>query len=66
MEFKTEKWSQIKELFEAALDVEPSSRRAFLEKETGSAELCNAVEELLNANEDASSFLQSRDAFAED
>jgi hypothetical protein len=66
MEFKTEKWSQIKELFEAALDVEPSSRRAFLEKESGSVELRNAVEELLNANEDASSFLQSRDAFAED
>ena len=66
MEFKTEKWSQIKELFQAALDVEPSSRRAFLEKESGSVELRNAVEELLNANVDASSFLQSRDAFAED
>jgi predicted Zn-dependent protease len=66
MEFKTEKWSRIKELFEAALDVEPSSRGAFLEKEAGSAELRSAVEELLNANEDAGSFLQSRDAFAVD
>jgi hypothetical protein len=57
MEFKTEEWEQIKELFQAALDVEPSSRRQFLNQESGSPELRDAVEKLLEAHEDAGSLL---------
>lgn len=65
MEYTTEQWDQIKELFDAALAVEPSARHSFLRRECGSAELCQAVEDLLSAHEDAGNFLQSSDAFTE-
>lgn len=65
MEFKVEKWDQIKELFQAALDVEPSVRREFLKQESSSVELSNAVEKLLLAHEEAGSLLQRDPACAE-
>jgi serine/threonine protein kinase/tetratricopeptide (TPR) repeat protein len=58
MEIKSEEWVQIKELFEAALAVEPSTRLRFLEQECSSAELRGSVERLLAAHEEAGSFLQ--------
>jgi serine/threonine protein kinase/tetratricopeptide (TPR) repeat protein len=65
MELKTAKWEQIKELFETALEVEPSSRLRHLERECSSAELRNMVEELLLAHEEAGSFLGRGLKFAE-
>jgi len=57
LEFKTEEWEQIKDLFQAALDIEPSVRRQFLEQKGGSPELREAVEKLLEAHNDAGSLL---------
>ncbi len=58
MKTETDKWTQVKELFEAALAVEPSARLRFLEQESSSAELRGTVGKLLAAHEEAGSFLQ--------
>jgi hypothetical protein len=49
----------VKELFGAALDLDPEERAAFLERECkGDLDLRREVEALLDANADAGSFLQ--------
>lgn len=57
MKTETDKWTQVKELFEAALAIERSSRHCFLEQECSSAEVRGSVERLLIAHEEAGSFL---------
>ena len=50
-----ERWSQIKELFSAALETPESERARFLESACGGdAELCAEVERMLAGNEEAS------------
>jgi len=50
----------VEQLFEAALDQRPEDRRAFLDRACGSApELRRRVEELLIADEEAGSFLET-------
>lgn len=66
MSTDAKKWSEVKELFEAALAVELSSRRRFLEQECSSAELRESVEKLLGAHEEAGSFLHHDAGFTDD
>lgn len=53
----SEEWGRVKELFLAALEVDPSQRQSYLEQAGGSAELHRAVEQLLVAHEKAGAFL---------
>jgi len=50
-------WARLKELFQAALELEPATRLGFLERECPSSELRSAVDRLLLAHEEAGSFL---------
>jgi len=50
-------WRSIKELFQAALELEPAQRAGFLARECSSLELRAEVERLLLAHEDAGAFL---------
>jgi len=57
---KPDRWSRIEEVFHAALKVEESRRAAFLEEScSGDGELRRQVEQLLAADKDAGSFLES-------
>ena len=53
----SEEWDSVKELFLAALELDPSQRQSYLEQADGSAELHRAVEQLLFAHEKAGTFL---------
>ena len=56
---KPERWERVKEVLDAALEVPPGDRTAFLNKTCGSdAELRQEVESLLAASEDSDSFLE--------
>ena len=57
MELRSEGWGQVKELFQAMLEVEPASRRRILGEKQIAPELRRVVEDLLEAHEDAGSFL---------
>jgi serine/threonine protein kinase len=55
-----ERWQQVKELLESALEREPSQRAAFLEEAcAGDAELRKEVESLLSFHEQAESFIET-------
>jgi serine/threonine protein kinase len=54
-----ERWQRVRELFDAALDLEPSRRSAFLEKECGGDDpLRHEVETLLSSHETSEEFLE--------
>jgi|GEM_PF-2982290 hypothetical protein len=55
-----ERWQQIDRLLELALEQEPGEWRDFLAKTCGGdEELCQEVEALLNAHEQAGSFIEA-------
>ena len=59
-----ERWVRIKELFEAAADLDPSQRAAFLEQEcAGDEALRDEVESLLKSDEQTNDFIE-QPAFA--
>ncbi len=62
MELRSEGWGQVKELFQAMLEVEPASRRLILDGKQLPPELRRVVEELLEAHEDAGSFMDQQAA----
>ena len=59
-----ERWARVKELFEAAVDLAPNERTAFLEKECGGDEaLRSEIESLLESDERTDGFIE-QPAFA--
>jgi serine/threonine protein kinase len=50
-------WQRVRELFEAALDAQPSNLRQWLQAESDEAEVCAEVESLLSHHSRAGSFL---------
>jgi non-specific serine/threonine protein kinase/serine/threonine-protein kinase len=59
-----ERWARVKELFDAAVDLDASQRAAFLEKECGDDEaLRHEVESLLKSDEQTGGFIE-QPAFA--
>src|SRR5262249_13095431 len=55
-----DRWQQIDRIFEAALDIEPSSRRAFLDLQCGTDHSLRVdVEKLLAAHEKAGAFIET-------
>ncbi len=57
---QTERWQQVQGVYLDALDVAPNQREAFLREAcAGDDELRREVESLLNAHEDAGTFLQA-------
>lgn len=57
---KPERWKQIDDLFQAALDLDPEKRSSFLEKAcSGDEALRKEVETLLDSDRDAQSFIES-------
>ena len=59
-----ERWARVKELFEAAVDLDPNQRAAFLEKECGGDEaLRSEIESLLKSDEQTGGFIE-QPAFA--
>ena len=65
---KPERWERVKKVLDAALEVPPGDRTAFLDKTCGSdPELRKEVESLVVASEDSDSFLEkSPVAFIQD
>ncbi|MFN0109922.1 MAG: serine/threonine-protein kinase, partial [Blastocatellia bacterium] len=60
MPISVERWKQIDELFDAALELPPAERPAFLEKACANdAELRRKVESLLRSEEEAKSFIEA-------
>lgn len=57
MDFGPDNWERAKQLFEAALDLDPTQRRAFLDKNCLDEQLKRGVEELLLNYERAGTFL---------
>jgi serine/threonine protein kinase len=54
-----ERWARVKELFEAAVDLDPNERTALLAKECGGDEaLRDEIESLLKSDEQAGSFIE--------
>ena len=54
-----ERWARVKELFEAAVELDPSQRAAFLDKECGSDEaLRSEIESLLKSDELTGGFIE--------
>ena len=54
-----ERWVRLKEVFEAAVDLDPTQRAAFLDQECGDDEALRAeVESLLKADEQTGSFIE--------
>jgi tetratricopeptide (TPR) repeat protein len=67
-----ERWARVKELFEAAVDLDPNERTALLEKECGGDEVLRAeIESLLKSDERTDGFIEQpafeipRDLFSE-
>ena len=59
-----ERWARVKELFEAAVDLDPNQRTALLEKECGGDEALRAeIESLLKSDEQTGDFIE-QPAFA--
>jgi eukaryotic-like serine/threonine-protein kinase len=57
---KTERWRQIDETLQAALDRDPLERSAFLEKACAEdASLLGEVESLIKSHDEAQSFIES-------
>ncbi len=60
MPISAERWKQIDELLDAALELSPADRPAFLDKAcTGDAELRRKVEALLQSEAEAKSFIEA-------
>jgi eukaryotic-like serine/threonine-protein kinase len=55
----SEKWLEVKEIFNAALDLSPAERRAFIEECCADDELREEVEALLASADEAESFIES-------
>jgi hypothetical protein len=55
-------WERVKDLFEAALELEPSERAAFLAQNCGDERTRDQVEELVGNYEEASNFLAGASA----
>src|ERR1700726_4906161 len=47
MEFSSDNWERAKQLFDAALDLDPSRRSSFLADNCPDAALCQQIEQLL-------------------
>lgn len=61
-----ERWQQILEILEQAIDLDLSQRREFLEQVCGNDQnLRREVEELLSSSEQTNDFLENRDVIAE-
>src|SRR5262249_50268642 len=58
MQVTPDKWEKVKELFDAALNLEPAQRPAFLASTCRDAAVTAAVERLLVYHEQAGSFLE--------
>ena len=53
------RWKQVSEIFQAALEQPPDGRKSFLrEASKGDTELLEAVERLLEADSEASEFME--------
>jgi len=64
MRLPAERWARVKELFEAAIDLDPNQRAALLEKECGHDEaLRGEIESLLKSDEQTDGFIE-QPAFA--
>jgi len=59
MDKTSARWKRVKDLFQAALDVEPSQRLAFLEENCPGEEIREEVEVLLRSYQEAGSFLNN-------
>ncbi len=66
MESSSPEWGQVKALFHSVLDMEPSARPEFLDRQCVPPELRANLEDLLRAHEEAGSFLSAADLFAAD
>ncbi|MBA3255946.1 MAG: serine/threonine protein kinase, partial [Pyrinomonadaceae bacterium] len=56
---KPERWQQVKELFESALECAPDERAAFLDQACdGDESLCREVESLLASFDEGESFME--------
>lgn len=64
MEITSSEWDQVKTLFHSMLDMEPSARTGFLNSQQLSPNLRRILDDLLQANEEAGSFLGARELFA--
>jgi Tol biopolymer transport system component len=54
-----ERWTRIKEVFDAALEKEPAARGAFLDQECGDADVRREVDSLLAAHAESDGFLET-------
>src|SRR5215831_13368119 len=57
MNMDPEKWERVKELFQAALDLDPSQRTSFLAENCADSDLRQQVEKLLISYQEAGDFL---------
>ena len=64
MKLRSEEWNQVKELFQAMLEMEPSSQRRFLEEQAVPHDIQVIVKGLLQAHEEAGSFLSHQASLA--
>ncbi len=64
MEISSSEWDQVKALFHSMLDMEPSARLEFLNRQQLNPNLRGMLDDLLQANEEAGSFLGARELFA--
>src|SRR6201998_2297492 len=54
-----DKWNSIKELFGAALELDPALRIAFLRERCSETDICSEVERLLHEHDEAGAFLST-------
>ncbi len=64
MEIRSSEWDQVKALFHTMLDMEPSARLEFLHRQQLNPNLRGILDDLLQANEEAGSFLGARELLA--
>ncbi len=65
MELRSSDWAQVKVLFQSMLDMEPSARPEFLDRQEVPQDLRGMLEDLLHAHDEAGSFLDPRGLFAD-
>ncbi|MEK6300087.1 MAG: serine/threonine-protein kinase [Acidobacteriota bacterium] len=57
---KPDRWQQVEQIFQAALDQDPKERQAFLDRAcAGDASLLSEVESLIKSHDEANSFIES-------
>lgn len=59
MQGPLDRWTSIKDLFGAALELEPTLRSKFLRERCSDTEICSEVERLLTEHEEAGTFLST-------